>query len=1320
MATLALSAAGSAIGSAILPSGIGAFGFAISGATIGSQLGALAGSYVDQALFGPSGQTRTYEGPRLSDLRVTASSEGAPLSRIYGRARVGGQVIWATEFEEEVSTEEAGGSGKGIGGGSGGGTTTVSYRYFANFAVALAEGEITGLGRIWADGREWDLSNVSYRLYSGTEQQAPDSLIEARLGAGNAPAFRGVAYIVFEHLALEAFGNRLPQLSFEVFRAIDDLRDAIKGAVIIPGSGEFVYATTPVTRDGEAGEQVPENVHTREAATNWEASLNQLDRTLPNVGSTSLIVSWFGTDLRAGQCEVRPGVERVSKATRPLTWGVAGQARSTAHVVSLHDGRPAYGGTPSDETVLQAIADLKTRGKKVVLTPFVLMDIAEANTLPDPYTGAAGQPAYPWRGRITLDPAPAQIGSPDKTAVATAQIDAFVGAAAVSDFSVSGQSVSYSGPAEWSYRRFILHYAHLALAAGGVDSFVIGTEMRGLTWARDDAGYPFVAALVQLANDVKALLGPTTNVTYAADWSEYFGHQPDDGSGDVAFHLDPLWASPAIDAVGIDLYWPLADWRDGTDHADAAAARSIYDLGYLRGNIAGGEGYDWFYASEADRAAQMRTPITDGNGKPWVFRYKDLANWWSNAHYDRPAGVEASQPTAWVPESKPIWLMETGCPALDKGANQPNVFYDPKSSESALPYYASRRRDDAMQRAYVQAIVEGFDPAHAGYVAGSNPVSSVYANRMIDLSRVHVYAWDARAHPAFPNDSETWGDAPNWIYGHWLNGRFASQPLADVVRQVFEDYGFGSADASTLDGVLPGFVIDRIMSLREAVQPIELAYFLDTVETAGQIAVRHRGAGSPVARLMTDELSVAADDAPLLTMTRGQETDLPVSAKIAYVTATGDYRKTIAEARRLAGFSERVATADVALMLDADQAQSVAETWLHEAWAARDRSAFVLPPSQIAVEPGDVIETVADGVVRRHRIVEVAEHGARAIEARSVDPAVYAPTAAPLRGSLVEAPPRVGTPDGVFLDLPMLRDDHAATDGYAAFYQAPWPGALALYRSPDDSGYVLAAPVPTAATIGRLEDALSNGPEGRLDYATRIRVVLDGGTLTSVSRLSLLDGANALAVERDDGEWEICQFETAELVAPRTYELSGLLRGQLGTETQAALSSVVASAGARVVLLDQNVVRVQLGEADVGRPLNWRYGPGNRDIGHASYSETAHEYEGVGRRPLSPVHVRGTRNLAGDLTIRWMRRTRIGGDSWEVADVALGEEAERYEVDILDGATVVRTLSSLGPEVMYLAADQLADFAAMPAEVNCRVYQMNATWGRGRPRDAVV
>ena len=749
----------------------------------------------------PASRARS-TGPRLTELRVTGSSEGAPIPRLYGRARIGGQIVWATDFEEEVVTTSQSGGGKG--GALGPQSKTTEYRYYASFAVALAEGEIAGIGRVWADGAELDLSTVTWRLHAGSETQAPDSLIEAREGAGNAPAYRGVAYVVFERLALAPFGNRIPQLSFEVHRAVDSFEGLVRAVTLIPGAGEFVYAQEPVTRKVGIAANVSENVHTRQGGTDWSVSLDQLEATLPNVASVNLIVGWFGTDLRAGLCEVRPGVDSADKVTQPLVWSVAGVDREEAHLVSLVGGRAAYGGTPSDDTVVAAIQDLKARGFSVTLTPFIFMDVPAGNTLPDPYTGGTGQPAYPWRGRITVTPAPGQPSSPDKTAAAATQVAAFVGTADVADFAIDGENVVYSGPAEWSFRRFILHYAHIAEAAGGVDAFVIGTELKGLTTVRDSTStYPFVAALADLAADVKSVVGSGSKVTYAADWSEYFGHQPGDGSGDVYFNLDPLWSSAAIDAIGIDVYWALSDWRDGNAHADRlAGAASIYDLGYLRGNIVAGEGYDWYYDSAADRETQTRTPITDGAGKPWVFRFKDIRSWWLNAHFDRPAGIESATPTAWVPQSKPFWIMEIGCPAVDRGGNQPNVFVDPKSSELQLPYFSHGRRDDFMQRRYLQAFHEGLDPAHPDYIAGINPLSSVYGGRMLDLDRMHVYAWDARPYPAFPADTEAWGDGANWRLGHWLTGRIAGAPLAATVRAILADHGFAAHDTGALNGLL--------------------------------------------------------------------------------------------------------------------------------------------------------------------------------------------------------------------------------------------------------------------------------------------------------------------------------------------------------------------------------------------------------------------------------------------------------------------------------------------------------------------------------------
>jgi len=954
MATLVLQAAGTAIGTAI--------GGPVGG-VIGRAAGAIAGRQIDQALLGPKGSARRVEGPRLSDIQVQASSEGSPVTRLFGRARIAGQMIWATSFEEQVTTTTSSSGGKGAGAPKQKSTVT-EYSYFANFAIGLAEGPVTRLGRVWADGKELDLSTITTRFYTGTEDQLPDSLIETKEGAGNVPGFQGLAYVVFERLPLARFGNRIPQLSFEVFNALDDVESRIQAVTVIPGATEFGYDTTAIVRTTGVGGTAPENTNTSLGDTDWTVSLDQLQATCPNLKSVALVVTWFGTDLRAGQCQIRPGVDNATKTTSPESWTVNGVARGTAHVVSLVDGRPAFGGTPSDASLVRAIQDLKARGLKVLLYPFLMMDVPAGNTLSDPYTGTAGQPVYPWRGSITCDPAPGQSGTPDKTSAATSQVDALFGSAVPADFTITGTAVSYVGPAEWSLRRMVLHYAHLCAAAGGVDAFLIGSEMRGLTQVRDSAShYPAVANYAALAGDVAAVLGQPTRISYAADWSEYFGHHPEDGSGDVYFHLDPLWSDSNIHFIGIDNYMPLSDWRDGRGHLDwAAGVRSIYDLDYLKGNIAGGEGFDWFYASAADRDNQVRTAITDGAGKPWVFRFKDLVAWWKNTHFDRPAGVEASTATAWVPQSKPIWFTETGCPAVDKGTNQPNVFVDPKSSQSARPHFSNAQRDDFIQRRFMDAVLTHWDPALDGADPSINPVSGVYGGPMVDIGYAHIWTWDARPFPAYPFRTDVWSDGANWELGHWINGRLGAAPLDKLVGNITAGIGFAEYSASGLLGLVDGYVIDRPMSVREALEPLSLSFFFDGVESEGRIVFRHHASGSPVA-IDQDGLVAADEPGGDISLLRGQESELPVSARFSYVDGDANYRKAAVESRRLVGTSRRQASADQPIVISQARAQAIADIWLQDIWSSRERARFALPPSLLALDAGDLVDVSLDGRV---------------------------------------------------------------------------------------------------------------------------------------------------------------------------------------------------------------------------------------------------------------------------------------------------------------------------------------------------------------------
>ena len=527
------------------------------------------------------------------------------------------------------------------------------------------------------------------------------------------------------------------------------LESLMRSVAIGPGATEFGYGTTIVRQ----GSGAPINNRLSLAKSDFVASIDELRAISEDITHVSLAVAWQATDLRVGECRVLPKVGNDSLTTVPYAWQVGNVTRSTAMLTA-----PNRGGAPSDRTIYEAIRHLRQRGIRVTVYPMLQMDIAAGNGLPDPY-GATEQTAFPWRGRITCHPAPDQPGTVDGTSTAANQVSAFFGSAAAGEFGwdAANLRVTYSGNND-RYRRFILHLATIAAAADAT-GFLIGSEMVGLTRIRGTGAYPAVTRLATLAADVRTILGDGCEISYAADWSEYHSHRV---GGDVTFNMDPLWSDPNIDFIGIDNYLPTTDWRSTSAHADRSAGfTSIYDLSYQQAGIEGGEYYDWGYADQAARSAQIRSPIADPtHGKPWVFRLKDIRNWWLNQHVNRVGGTETGAPTGWVPQSKPIVFTALGCRAIDKGSNWPAM------RDGSLPFYSSNRPDPAVQRAFLEA--------HLRYWATHNPWSPVYSGRMLRMSDVALTGWDARPYPLYPQKTEYWGDSGEWLRGHWLTGRLVA------------------------------------------------------------------------------------------------------------------------------------------------------------------------------------------------------------------------------------------------------------------------------------------------------------------------------------------------------------------------------------------------------------------------------------------------------------------------------------------------------------------------------------------------------------------
>jgi len=865
----------------------------------------------------------------------------------------------------------------------------------------------------------------------------------------------------------------------------------------------------------------------------------------------------------------------------------------------------------------------------------------------------------------------------------------------------------------WNYRRMILHYASLAASCGGVDAFLIGSELKGLTRVRSGAGvYPAVSALAALAADVKAVVGSSTLVTYGADWSEYGSDVVTPDASEVRFPLDALWASSAIDAVGIDYYAPLSDWRDEAGHLDAAEFSSIYEREYLKSRLQSGEAYDWYYVDDAARAAQVRSPITDGLGKPWTFRAKDIWNWWNSAHHERVGGAELATATAWVPASKPVWFTEIGCPAVDKGANQPSVFPDAKSSDGNMPYFSNGQRDDLIQRRMLEAVLGAFDPAFDGDEA-HNPVSPVYGGPMIDVSGIHLWTWDARPYPVFPLASDVWSDAPNWQTGHWLTGRLGGAPLDATVATLLQDASVENVDASSLRDGCDGYVVDRPMTPRAMIEPLATAYAFDAAAVGSDLKFVPRG-GALVMEISEDELVDPEKDASAK-LTRAQETELPREVGFGYTDASVDYRRAAVTSRRLVGGATRALHSDLAVVTNDAAATRRADIWLQDLWAGREMISFALGMEHLALTPGDVVGITLKGRRRLYEVGELVDTEQRQVSARSIDPDIFNVPLPQPRQSAAVIPLALGPVQALALDLPMLDSSDPPILTRLAVFANPWPGSITVWRSADSLSFERTATVFVPSVMGETLDELPGGPSACWDRGSEMRVRLYGGALASLADTNVLNGANAAAVMNADGVWEVIQFAQADLVDDKTYRLSRLLRGQAGSEY--AIASLL-PAGAPFVLLDEHLIEIARGIGALDRATDLRIVATGRSHDDPSALAMTLVPLATALMPLSPVHLHAARNEDGDIAISWIRRTRKDGDAWSV-EVPLGEDVEVYEIDIMLGSMVKRTLSTNEPAAIYAATDEALDFGGPQTSLTVRVFQLSGTIGRGHPAQSI-
>lgn len=533
--------------------------------------------------------------------------------------------------------------------------------------------------------------------------------------------------------------------------------------------------------------------------------------------------------------------------------------------------------------------------------------------------------------------------------------------------------------------------------------------------------------------------------------------------------------------------------------------------------------------------------------------------------------------------------------------------------------------------------------------------------------------------------------------------------LAEIVADQCERCGLtsGQYDVSQLTDIVDGYLISQQMTGRAAIEALMPVYFFDAVESDGKIKFIKRGQGTVFA-IPDDDLAAHDDGSELpakLSFVRAQEVDLPAFAAIVYPNRESDYQLGTQSSQRMATASELTTTVQTTVVLSNTRAKQIVDAWLYNAWLERDVYTFFTSRKYAKYEPTD-IAVVQGG---RLRITKVRRSGN-----------VLEWTAVPSYNPVFAQAGVAGTPDGqtspptvpgaqatllTLLDIPYIADPMRQHVYWAAMQGAErrdWVGAALMKSIDGGASYGELSRNTVPDSIGLAASALADWSGGNVfDEQHSVTVVMQpgAGSLESYTRLAVLNGAGEYLL----GD-EILRAKNAVLIAERTYQLSGLLRGRRGTEWAMAGHA----AGEIFVALPAKTELAAI-YAEYGASRQYKA----VTLGRALSTAPPVAFANTGRavKCWAPVHLGGGRDAAGNLTLKCHRRARINNAWLNGIDVPLGEASEQYRFTIYaDGsfAAVLDIVTDFAPTTSYSAAQQTVVFGSPQATIYWGVQQLGA------------
>lgn len=545
-------------------------------------------------------------------------------------------------------------------------------------------------------------------------------------------------------------------------------------------------------------------------------------------------------------------------------------------------------------------------------------------------------------------------------------------------------------------------------------------------------------------------------------------------------------------------------------------------------------------------------------------------------------------------------------------------------------------------------------------------------------------------------------------------------PLQDVVQDLCDRATMpaGTYDASALASITQPVRALAVTggSARQALEILQTSHGFDAFVT-DKLYFVPRG-GAPLLTIDADDLAAGDGDAvdQPFALTVNADLETPGRFAVVFKNMAADQINGTENSDRGPSGQDSIQTVQLAIGMLPAEAKGVADAMVRDAYAARLTSTLSLPMGYTKVTPTDVLQVPdSDGTLYRMRVTRRSDSGGIiSLDVVGDDGTVVVqqmPTStAYTQQTIVQT---LAATVLVLLDIPMLRD---ADDGLGMYLAArgdtsPWPGCI-VYRSNDGVTFTESvADISEAAVLGVTTSVLASWSGGSVfDRVGSVLVNMGPGQLASATADQVLADStlNALLIGS-----ELVRFTTAALqsTAPNIYKVSGLLRGQRGTEWATGTHALAEPV---VLLRTRGLRRIPLSQADLGQTRYFK-GVTKGALLSDAVAVSIVPYS-ILQKPLAPADLRASRDVDGNMVLSWKRRTRMDTNFTGPAGIVvpLGESSERYEIDIVSGTSVVRTAAVTEASFEYTASMQTADFGGLQGTVSAQVYQLGAN-GRGYP-----